>query len=626
VSTGSTSHTGRPFFRPGGCNEVTITTTTTTMYGPRYYPSNNSMPYGGGGSGGYGRFGGLGGGDRGGPAMGGGPSYLNDNAGRQQYHHPSPPQPQPQDLYHPYPYQHQHTLSPPPPMLPRMMSPSDNDTGMDNSDEIETWWDISLSGPNAHRGATPLAIRCMRTQGWDEHFAARALLGYRQFMELKSVMDDWNDTKLWAPRPIRCVWEEHVLDNRNYADDCMLLFGNYVGYDPDATSQVPSRVVAARIETTKIAVQARYGPDSLLRDPEVWNWKGSEAGGGGGGGEQHRRRQSHHHPSRHNAYNKAADDNGDYDRLYSGMNRAQSPTSERGRIPVASPVGGGSANRVDRSWSPQPQRERYRTGVRSVSPPKARERYGDVRSVSPPQSRERGQPHPRDRYASIGKTRTRSLSPVRERSRNGNADRSIYTATSSAIDDGDDDPSMTSSPLHYQVPKRSRIRSPSPVSDARQQRPSRSPSPVRSNSPTGRRSYIGNDRNYADIPNNHSDNSNGSRGIDRTLTPPRSRSPVRDQRPGSPLNTPKSPGGTSIGSKDLVTVSVKDTGTGKLTYFSMRYRNTLMNTVFTVYAARKGLDASKLKFSFNGRLLNGMETAASLGMKEKDQIDVMDLK
>lgn len=138
--------------------------------------------------------------------------------------------------------------------------------------KIEKWWEVNRKAdPPLNRGATPLVERCMRVYGWNESFAKRALRGYRQFMELKSVMNDWQETKLYSPIVVHQMWEQHVLDNLNYTDDCFLLFGRVIGHDPD--SGLNERNVYDRIKTTKIAFQARYGADS---DPEVWDYGQSD--------------------------------------------------------------------------------------------------------------------------------------------------------------------------------------------------------------------------------------------------------------------------------------------------------------------------------------------------------------
>lgn len=140
-------------------------------------------------------------------------------------------------------------------------------------DKIEKWWEVNRKhDPPLTRGATPLVERCMRVLGWNEIFAKRTLKGYRQFMELKSVMNDWQETKLSAPIAIMQMWEQHLLDNLNYTDDCFLLFGRVIGHDPDAV--LNDRAMHDRIKTTKIAFQARYGGDM---DPDVWDYGFSDS-------------------------------------------------------------------------------------------------------------------------------------------------------------------------------------------------------------------------------------------------------------------------------------------------------------------------------------------------------------
>jgi Ubiquitin-2 like Rad60 SUMO-like len=139
-------------------------------------------------------------------------------------------------------------------------------------EKIEKWWEVNRKhDPPLSRGATPLVERCMRVFGWGEAFSRRTLRGYRQFMELKSVMNDWQETKLSAPIAVQQMWEQHILDNLNYTEDCFLLFGRVIGHDPD--SILNERATNDRIKTTKIAFQARYGSDL---DPDVWDYGQAE--------------------------------------------------------------------------------------------------------------------------------------------------------------------------------------------------------------------------------------------------------------------------------------------------------------------------------------------------------------
>jgi hypothetical protein len=137
--------------------------------------------------------------------------------------------------------------------------------------KIEQWWEVKRAqnpaDPTPTRGATPLVERTMRVYGFSESFAVRTLKGYRQFMELKSVMNDWNELKLSPSVPINQMWEQHLLDNLNYTEDCLLLFGRVIGHNPDGVLDGPA--LQDRITTTKIAFQARYGDDL---DQDVWDF------------------------------------------------------------------------------------------------------------------------------------------------------------------------------------------------------------------------------------------------------------------------------------------------------------------------------------------------------------------
>jgi len=136
--------------------------------------------------------------------------------------------------------------------------------------KIESWWEVKRAGPAEPaptRGATPLVERCMRVHSFSEDFAKRVLKGYRQFMELKAVMSDWHELKLAPSVSINQMWELHLLDNLNYTEDCLLLFGREIGHNPDGV--LDGAALRQRIITTQIAFQARYGDDL---DTDVWDY------------------------------------------------------------------------------------------------------------------------------------------------------------------------------------------------------------------------------------------------------------------------------------------------------------------------------------------------------------------
>ena len=144
---------------------------------------------------------------------------------------------------------------------------SDDKSGLDAT----TWW-VVLRGSSVKRGATPLVNRCMRTYGWNESYTNRVLAGYKQFCAWKKSFEDWDDTALAPPVPIRKMWQQHLLDSRNYQADCQLLFGKVLQYNPDNGADTDKE--KERIENAKRVAHVRFrGADY---DEDVWNWEEQE--------------------------------------------------------------------------------------------------------------------------------------------------------------------------------------------------------------------------------------------------------------------------------------------------------------------------------------------------------------
>jgi len=127
-----------------------------------------------------------------------------------------------------------------------------------------TWWDTEQS---LDFGAGPLLYRCMREYYWTKDFALRVLKGYRQYLELKKILEDW-DCKIVAPSgPIVQMWYQHILDVTNYCHDCLLICGRVVGNDPDGG--LDEWAQGKRILATKQLLRARFENDI---DLEIWRF------------------------------------------------------------------------------------------------------------------------------------------------------------------------------------------------------------------------------------------------------------------------------------------------------------------------------------------------------------------
>lgn len=92
----------------------------------------------------------------------------------------------------------------------------------------ENWWKIE----KGNTGALQLVKRCRKVYGWSKELSIAVLEGYRQFLHISAHE---NDT--FAPSTlIHCMWIQHIQDVANYAQDCILLFGQVIDHQPDRFS------------------------------------------------------------------------------------------------------------------------------------------------------------------------------------------------------------------------------------------------------------------------------------------------------------------------------------------------------------------------------------------------------
>lgn len=132
-----------------------------------------------------------------------------------------------------------------------------------------TWWIVDLTHrPRLKVGATPLVDRSMRIHGWDEGFALRVLEGYRKFLNLKQMFQDYDSEKLSPSIPVEQMWHLHILDTENYERDCRLLFGRMIQHNPDERLDDP-QARKKRIAKTIFSVRLKF--DDMF-DKEVWDY------------------------------------------------------------------------------------------------------------------------------------------------------------------------------------------------------------------------------------------------------------------------------------------------------------------------------------------------------------------
>lgn len=131
----------------------------------------------------------------------------------------------------------------------------------------ETWWIVDRQyRPRLQHGATPLVMRCMRVYGWSEAHARRVLVAYKQFLQLKTMTQDWDGTQLEPSKEINRLWQQHILDVVNYVYDCILLCGRVLGHLPDADEYYVER--RQRRQNTKEALESAFAAHDV--DDEIW--------------------------------------------------------------------------------------------------------------------------------------------------------------------------------------------------------------------------------------------------------------------------------------------------------------------------------------------------------------------
>ncbi|EGB07726.1 hypothetical protein AURANDRAFT_27343, partial [Aureococcus anophagefferens] len=62
--------------------------------------------------------------------------------------------------------------------------------------------------------------------------------------------------------------------------------------------------------------------------------------------------------------------------------------------------------------------------------------------------------------------------------------------------------------------------------------------------------------------------------------------------------------------------------TGEKTFFKVK-KTTKLDKLFNAYSQRKGVNASSLRFLFDGQRVRGDQTARDVKLEDRDRIDVM---
>jgi hypothetical protein len=136
-----------------------------------------------------------------------------------------------------------------------------------------TWWEIVPSSASSTRlsGAFRLLTRCQNQFGWKEDLAKRVLLAYKDFIYACSFLpsDNW-----LLPSPhVHKMWQQHIFDTKQYAQDCQLLLGKFLHYN--LYKQTVDEDLVEKYRTTIEFIKDKTSQDEL--DNLVWKFQDSTA-------------------------------------------------------------------------------------------------------------------------------------------------------------------------------------------------------------------------------------------------------------------------------------------------------------------------------------------------------------
>lgn len=129
----------------------------------------------------------------------------------------------------------------------------------------DNWWEMI---PGRKEGGAKLLKRCIELLAWRVDFAMNVLLAYKDFLECKVSIDDFEGTMLEPSVPVYQMWSQHILDTQAYHNDCELLFGRMLHYDPNLYKDYHGRT--ARINRTMQLIYEKSKGSFV--DPMVWHF------------------------------------------------------------------------------------------------------------------------------------------------------------------------------------------------------------------------------------------------------------------------------------------------------------------------------------------------------------------
>jgi hypothetical protein len=115
-----------------------------------------------------------------------------------------------------------------------------------------------------------LKARLKCTYRFSDRTVEEGLTAYKEFLQLKAVMEDWEGDLVVPTRKIADIWTMHVLDTKVYQSGCQEVFGKMIEYDPDLN--FTGELFRHKIAQTKMIFKARFEHDA---SGNFWNEQSS---------------------------------------------------------------------------------------------------------------------------------------------------------------------------------------------------------------------------------------------------------------------------------------------------------------------------------------------------------------
>jgi hypothetical protein len=112
-----------------------------------------------------------------------------------------------------------------------------------------------------------VAVLCCKNLGWKSGYASRVAAAYRQFLHMKGILNDFDNSQLLPCIPVNSMWQQHILSTKNYMIDCHALFGRWIHYDFNDGAVVDSMNTYAKMMITLRLLQTNFG---IHVDRELW--------------------------------------------------------------------------------------------------------------------------------------------------------------------------------------------------------------------------------------------------------------------------------------------------------------------------------------------------------------------